>query len=293
LVNAGFDVLNFANNHSFDLGVEGFMQTAETLKNAKIGIVGISGEGLTVIEKNGFRFGFLGYSGTGVTVEGKVVIPPVDESLILSEITEAKKQCEHLVVSLHWGTENVYYPSPDQVVLAHKIIDAGTALILGHHPHVLQPIEQYKNGVIAYSLGNFQFCFLEDVKTRRSAILSVIFSEKGIDSVEIFPTRIEGDYSVSLMTEMEKKDFFGEIGLIAEKFEANKYNERFWFEQIAPAHLSGNLRSWGKRIRKYGFLHFLQCLKWSFSPFVINCYIGMIRRALQTAFERKEGRHDL
>ena len=281
LVDAGFDVLNLANNHAFDLGIKGFNQTIEALRRTNISIVGLGEGNFTSFEKNGITFGFLGYSETSVTIEGKIIIPPIDENLILSQISEAKNKCDHLIISLHWGTENVFYPSPKQVILAHKIIDAGVSLVLGHHSHTFQPVERYGKGVIVYSLGNFQFRHVGDINTKISAVLSVLLSKKGIDSFEILPTQIEDDYSVSLVINSEKNKYIQELQSISDIFEANKLNHKFWFEQIASEYLSGNLKAWKIRIRKYGFIHLLQCLKWLVSPFVIKCYLGIARKLLK------------
>ena len=83
-----------------------------------------------------------------------------DEAKVLSAVKEAKTQCEMLVISIHWGTEYATAPRPEDVELAHKMLDAGASVIVGHHPHVLQPIETYttadgRMAVIFYSLGNF------------------------------------------------------------------------------------------------------------------------------------------
>jgi hypothetical protein len=86
--------------------------------------------------------------------------PGADEARVLEAVKSAREQCDLLVVSVHWGTEYATAPRPEDVELAHKILDSGAAVIVGHHPHVLQPIETYTTtdgriGVIFYSLGNF------------------------------------------------------------------------------------------------------------------------------------------
>jgi len=86
--------------------------------------------------------------------------PGADEAQVLATIKAARAQCDFLVVSIHWGIEYAPAPRPDDVELAHKMLDAGASVIVGHHPHVLQPVETYRtadgrNTVIFYSLGNF------------------------------------------------------------------------------------------------------------------------------------------
>ena len=86
--------------------------------------------------------------------------PGADEAQVLAAIKAARAQCDFLVVSIHWGIEYAPAPRPEDVDLAHKMLDAGASVIVGHHPHVLQPVETYRtadgrNTVIFYSLGNF------------------------------------------------------------------------------------------------------------------------------------------
>ena len=86
--------------------------------------------------------------------------PGMDEAGVLAAVKAARAQCDLLVVSIHWGIEYATAPRPEDVEMAHKMLDAGASVIVGHHPHVLQPVETYKtadgrNTVIFYSLGNF------------------------------------------------------------------------------------------------------------------------------------------
>ena len=86
--------------------------------------------------------------------------PGADQAQVLAAIQSARAQCDLLVVSIHWGIEYAPAPRPEDVDLAHKMLDAGASVVVGHHPHVLQPVETYRtpdgrNTVIFYSLGNF------------------------------------------------------------------------------------------------------------------------------------------
>ena len=85
------------------------------------------------------------------------LVKPFNKKDVLSAITVSAKSHDVVVVSMHWGEE--YQPEPDllTVELAREMIDAGADIIFGHHPHVLQPVERYKDGLIFYSLGNFIF----------------------------------------------------------------------------------------------------------------------------------------
>jgi poly-gamma-glutamate synthesis protein (capsule biosynthesis protein) len=86
--------------------------------------------------------------------------PGLDEAGVLEAIKQARLKCDLLVVSIHWGVEYAPAPRPEDVETAHKMLEAGAAVIVGHHPHVLQPVETYRtadgrDAVIFYSLGNF------------------------------------------------------------------------------------------------------------------------------------------
>jgi poly-gamma-glutamate synthesis protein (capsule biosynthesis protein) len=86
--------------------------------------------------------------------------PGADEAAVLEAIKQARAKCDFLVVSIHWGIEYAPAPRPEDVETAHKMLDAGASVIVGHHPHVLQPVETYttpdgRNAEIFYSLGNF------------------------------------------------------------------------------------------------------------------------------------------
>jgi poly-gamma-glutamate synthesis protein (capsule biosynthesis protein) len=111
---------------------------------------------------------------------------------------------------MHWGNEYVDRPSPDQIRLAHKIIDSGANMILGHHPHVLQGVEKYHNGVIAYSLGNFIFDMWQD-KMKKSMILQCILSKQGVCNVEVIPVYINNNFQPEILRGEKAKSLLSEI----------------------------------------------------------------------------------
>ena len=115
------------------------------------------------------------------------------------EITGYKNACDFLVIVLHFGFEYCEYPNYEDVMFCHQLVDAGADLIVCHHPHIVQGIEKYKNGLIAYSLGNFIFDNTgeTDARTSRSFILEVALaiSEKKlhIKKHSIIPTGIDNE----------------------------------------------------------------------------------------------------
>ncbi len=193
-----------------------------------------------------------------------------------------KTAADCIITSLHWGIENVFYPSPGQIDLARKMIDAGATLILGHHPHVVQGIEEYKGGLIAYSLGNFQFALhsnrLIRERTRRSIILITDLGKDGMKSYSVIPIKINEDHIPYLMDQQERQATLSLIDTISKAITEGMITKKWWFEEIAGEYLSGNIDAWYDRIKKYGVRHLPHWAKWHVSPFVVNCYLGLLLR---------------
>ncbi|HYL11049.1 MAG TPA: CapA family protein [Candidatus Acidoferrales bacterium] len=178
----GIKVVSFANNHVFDQGHAGFGETLEHLRDGGILFAGAGSSAENawkpvIIEKNGIKVGLLGmtrwlngnrnpekdtdphvaffpYPGESLGAPG------LDAPAVLEKIKAARSQCDLLLISIHWGTEYAPAPHPEDVELAHSFLEAGASAVLGHHPHVLQPVETYltqdsRSTVIFYSLGNF------------------------------------------------------------------------------------------------------------------------------------------
>jgi len=199
LKEAGFDVLNVANNHIMDLGPEGFNETLEVLYKNDLLFIGVRNQTFTepwaMVKKNDIAVGFLGYSSMGFSDPRKgISINRINKAEIIADIRNLKSQCDVVIISLHWGFDNIQYPSPEQIALAHSLIDAGATVILGHHPHVIQGIERYRSGLIAYSLGNFQFDpKVSRTKSNRSLILLVyVFSVGSLRVGAFLPGAVPG-----------------------------------------------------------------------------------------------------
>jgi len=249
LKSVGFDVLNIANNHIFDLGVEGFNETLDILRKNNLTFIGASnkaGKNCVILEKKGIKFGFLGYAQGGFSLPEKSIrINKIEAADIIKDIEYINPQCEFVIISLHWGTENVFYPSPKQINFAHKLIDHGATIILGHHPHVAQGIEPYKTGLIAYSLGNFQFNpKLSYTKTNRSIILCLSFGRKKLESYDIFPIEIDQDFLPYIIEGNAKNEVKSFINEISQPIINKKITEKWWLEEVSSEYLSGNMKSW-------------------------------------------------
>lgn len=204
----GLDAVSLANNHATDYGLDGLTQTLDALGGAD----GIAnwGAGLTevdarreiILAAGGLRIAFLGYNDIPevVTADGErggVSTASVDAIREDVRRASARTDVDSVVVTLHAGTEYSHVVTARQQELARAAIDAGASLVVGHHPHVLQPIEEYRDGVILYSLGNFLFDLdPDDLATLgegpfQSVVAVVRFEADRPPAVVLHPVRID------------------------------------------------------------------------------------------------------
>jgi poly-gamma-glutamate capsule biosynthesis protein CapA/YwtB (metallophosphatase superfamily) len=140
-------------------------------------------------------------------------VPPYAEGTQEQICADVRRLCASgamVAVSLHWGEEFVPLPSRDEVALGHAIIDAGAALILGHHPHVIRPVERYKDGIIAYSLGNFMGDMTWYAPFRRGAIVRCHLTDGRPTDVAVTATQLRDDYRPALTVERDAVPLVGD-----------------------------------------------------------------------------------
>ena len=293
LKDAGFDVLNIANNHIMDLGVDGVNDTLDVLNQNNLNFIGCSNrkfkQTYAIINVNSTKIGFLAYYEGGFNKhQNGILINGMDEENIIKDIISLKPECDAIFLSLHWGIENVFYPSPKQIDLAHKLIDSGATIILGHHPHVIQGIERYKEGLIAYSLGNFQFDpSVSYSPNNQSFMLSIELTKEGLENYDIIPVKIDENFVPYVPAGEEQGEIRRFISEISQHINNGTITWQWWFEQIAGEYLSDNLKSFIVRIKRYGFKHFLQCGIWLISPFCLRCYAGIISQIAKRFLGRR------
>lgn len=166
LKNIGIDVLSMANNHVGDWGRDAYIDTLARLEENEIlhtggGSTEADAEMPTIIEKYGMKIGFLGFSDVGPSwmkaTEEQAGLLLASNPRFEEIIKNASQQVDYLLVSFHFGDEYKPIHNTRQEYLAHKAVDAGAKIVIGHHPHVVEDTEIYKNSFIAYSLGNFIF----------------------------------------------------------------------------------------------------------------------------------------
>ena len=147
LQQGSIEAVNVANNHSHDYGEQGVNDTLQALQAAHVSAFGY--DHYQIIEVKGKRVALAGAKAWSVA-QGKEV---VDQALVHFK----DQNPDYLIMSFHWGQERQYRQNATQQAIARYAIDRGFNAVLGHHPHVVQGIERYKQGVIVYSLANFVF----------------------------------------------------------------------------------------------------------------------------------------
>jgi poly-gamma-glutamate synthesis protein (capsule biosynthesis protein) len=197
---AGVDAVSVANNHSLDYGAEAFLDTLARARRAGVEPVG-GGAGLAAarrpvfFELGGLRVALLGYSDVRPlgfdAAAGKPGAARAAPGWIRDDVARARRRADVVVVFFHWGTELARRPDVRQRKFADAAIGAGATVVLGAHPHVLQPLERRGGRIIAWSLGNLVFG-AESPGTTETGILLVRLGVDGAHSAELVPARIHG-----------------------------------------------------------------------------------------------------
>ena len=194
----GINVVSVANNHMLDHGCAGFEDTIHSLEEngfLQIGSKDKSISRIAWLELKGEKIAFAAFNAINDHPEN-TLIAPLERDILLNTLNEIKKRTpDYTIFSFHWGCEYVNYPSPSQIDLAHELIDKGVNVIIGHHPHVVQPVERYNGGIIIYSLGNFLFDMFWSEKVRNGMQVDLILNESKSIDYEIKPYRIRSDFT--------------------------------------------------------------------------------------------------
>lgn len=194
---AGISILSVASNHVGDFGRIAYIDTLSRLKENEIlytggGMDNTEAENPTIVEKYGMKIGYLGFSDKGPDYMkadvGKAGLLLTNNPRFDEIIKNASKQVDYLIVSFHFGEEYQVKHNARQELLAHKAIDDGAKIIIGHHPHVIEDTEVYTPksctqsscmGYIAYSLGNFIFDQAFSAATMQGMLLEIKLGKDG------------------------------------------------------------------------------------------------------------------
>lgn len=167
--------VTLANNHSWDYGDSGYAQTLRNLDARGIEYFAWD----TVLYKSikGLTFAFIGQAF-------------YLQDHVLPLIRSLRDSVDFIIVVMHWGKEKEYRPNKTQIAMAHQLVDAGADLIIGHHPHVVQPVRTWKNVPIAYSIGNFVFGGNRNPRDKRALMIKAVFEKNTPVAVTEIPVKI-------------------------------------------------------------------------------------------------------
>lgn len=191
-------VVSTANNHARDCGSHGIEFTLDLLGKHGIEAVGTGATGEAahagaVVERNGVRFGFLGYTydqsnGNYRNTDDRIAGMDLDQ--MRDDVAAMRGRAAVTIVSMHAGIEYSPKPNRQQTEFARTAIEAGASVVVGHHPHVVQPWERYRDGVIFYSLGNLVFDQVQRAETQRGELGEVMFAGARIAEARLIPVKI-------------------------------------------------------------------------------------------------------
>lgn len=190
IVWSGVDVASLANNHIGNYGSAGINKTIKLLTDNAVEYSGF--DHLGIKEVKGVKFGFLAYNGVGTSF---------NRSAVATEVAQAKKKVDILVVSIHWGAEYEALPKSasnvapdDPKEIAKIVIDAGADLIIGNHPHWVQGVQLLDEGFVTYAHGNFIFDQTWSEETKEGVVGEYTFYDKKLIMVRLKPTKYDNQY---------------------------------------------------------------------------------------------------
>lgn len=211
LLSAGVDIAGLVNNHIGNHGQAGVEETLNLLASKGIASAGLSNP--VIKEFGGKRLAFLAFN----DVDNQPLVNAADQRTITKTISEVRDEVNIVVVMFHWGEEYTNMPTAKQRELAHLSIEAGADLVLGNHPHWIQPLEIYQDRLIVYSHGNTIFDQMWSQKTKEGIIGRYLFYDDSLIDVELLPIEIR-DYGQPFFLESDpKKRILEELASLSEK----------------------------------------------------------------------------
>lgn len=241
-------VLNLANNHIMDYGPEGLDKTLMLLDANKLHHIGagcndINADKELIIECKNRKVAFIAYTTDEINVRSIIVrdgspgcAAYLDLDKVVRKIQDLKTKADVICVSLHWGHEFFQYPSSSQIIIAHSLADAGADYIIGHHPHVIQGIENYNNSLIMYSLGNFFFSPFrstmgrlqyQKLLTKEFMIVCSAFSESETIGYDLLGGTFNKDYCLAPFVGADLQRFIQKVSSLSHPITGPDY-DKFW-----------------------------------------------------------------
>lgn len=234
LARVGFDAVSLAHNHVYNFGPEGVETTLRLLGEHGVAHVGL---GRSVDEARrpllvtcrGLRLGLLAYcsASTSIAAGNDYVTCPIREDYVAEDVAALKARTDFVVVTMHHGI--CEYPAPEFRRWAHAAVDAGAAVVLGHHPHVINGIESYGGGVIFYGLGDF-IAHFDDFREehRRGLAVRLGFGRPPAFTWEAIPTYIGEDFVVRPASGEKEREIRRDLEERSRVFAEGRADEAFW-----------------------------------------------------------------
>lgn len=221
LTKAGIDFVSFANNHSRNQGSTGIQTTLALLKKNSIAVTGAGSTSSEAYTPRYLKAGDLSVAVLAYTYNEKAptssvskpTIAGMDIGRMLTAVKTAKAKGAFVIVSMHAGTEYTLTRTTQQTRFARAAIDAGASLVVGHHPHWIQPVEKYKGKLILYSLGNLVFDQPWSLETQQGAVAVVTVTDGRVKRLQLKLVKIDRAAQPRWMTTSEAKPVLKRIGL--------------------------------------------------------------------------------
>lgn len=222
------DLVFLGNNHSMDYGKKGMEDTLENLSKAGIKNAGLGKNLSEAFEMKFFtvrnsKFGIVSVSNIGegrlFSTDSRPGIAPLNLKRLKQIAAANKDKTVQNMLSIHWGVEYDHEPTKQQIAQGHELIDGGYKVIIGHHPHIPQGIEKYKNGVIIYSLGNFLFGSKNQFLNHNIAVM-IHFLDGEIQYCEIIPIFGKfqtADHKIKTLDYKEAQEYLYEYSVLCDK----------------------------------------------------------------------------
>ena len=226
LKNSGINVVNIANNHITEHGAEGCRKTIATLHDKNIQVIGKTENGLSNILSichDDTTICMAAFCDERIcSIDNFDCYASLTEDNVMATLERMKDMHPDVIIFIfHWGNEYIHIPSPDQRKLSKKLIDEGANLIIGHHPHVIQPYECYHGGHIVYSLGNFCFDDVQSDHFGKGMVANFTIQGGGVSNVSFTGLLVQDmAFTDDLVKPMNREDFELHFSQIA-----NTYNQ--------------------------------------------------------------------
>jgi poly-gamma-glutamate synthesis protein (capsule biosynthesis protein) len=261
-------ICHLANNHLCDSGIEDAYNTIEYIRS-KGKIIGVSSEKneirpYTIIKLKSEKVGIVGCCEWKQN-NNLFSFLQFDSIEFWRIIKKLRERVDRLIVSVHWGMEQVFIPTPQQQNIARKAIENGIDFIVGHHSHVFQPYEKYLNRYIFYSIGNFQIPITNDYFKDRQRISNILIMNTKDNSINFNPILICNSQPTLIINK--------EILRFYEKFDDKFINIKNNFLNSLACHYKQNWDSWKKRFRLYGIKEYYNYIRFILKR---NNFLGML-----------------